>query len=80
MKLLSKTKSQKEAATAASLADRIKETCRLAEEYIETIVEREKAEHSLLSRGWIRQDLYLKYGKNCTCRCASALLELEGKK
>ena len=82
MKQLFKTKQpqKKEAATAVSpLADlksQLEQACASAEAYIETIVAKEKREHTLLSVEWIRQDLHLKHGR-CLCKCALALMPKE---
>jgi hypothetical protein len=78
MKLLKAKPPQKEASTEVSLADRIKETCRLAEEYIETRVqqEKDKDEGRLIPISWLRQNIYAVHKANgCHCRCALSLLE-----
>ena len=66
----------KEAPVAPSLADRIKETCGLAEQYIESKVRELKAtpDAALLPIDWLRQDLKTRHGGNCSCRVALALL------
>jgi hypothetical protein len=74
MKLLKKSQPKEEAAPAVSLKAKLEEAVAAAEEYIETVVEREKAEHTLISRDWIRMDLKLKHGRD-SVRCALALLE-----
>ena len=82
MKLLLKSKQpQKEVSERKpelSLADRIKATCEDAEAFIESIVKKEKLEHTSISLEWIRQNMHLKYGR-CKCKCALALLEKETK-
>jgi hypothetical protein len=80
MKLLKKSQPQKEAAVAVSLTDQLKnqltQACAAAEEYIETIAQREKAASPLQPLEWHRMDLRLRFGR-CGCKCALALLERE---
>ena len=75
-----KSKQQKpEVSPETSLADRIRETCRLAEDYIESKVDTLKAseEGRLLPRDWLRSDLRGRHGGHCHCRVALSLLEKE---
>jgi hypothetical protein len=79
VKLL-KAKSQpqiKEASAEVSLADRIKETCAAAEQYIESRIQQEKASEAgrSLPYDWLRQNIYAVHkARGCHCRCALSLL------
>jgi hypothetical protein len=74
MKLLKKSQPQKEAAPAVSLADRIRETCAAAEQYIEAEAQRIKAtEGQPLPISWIRLNVYAMNGR-CPCRAVLNLL------
>jgi hypothetical protein len=77
VKLLKK-QPQKEASSDASLADRIKETCSLAEKYIESRVAELKAspEGELLPVAWLASNIRATTrAGDCHCKCALALLE-----
>lgn len=80
-----KTKLKTEEAPAATqeptLAERIKETCSLAEEYIDRHVDLLKASEDgkLLPRDWLKLDVQLKFGR-CLCQCATALIALDQEK
>jgi hypothetical protein len=82
VKLLKKSQPQEasERKPEATLAERIKETCRLAEEYINRHVDALKASEDAkaLPRDWLKLDIQLKYGR-CLCQCATALIDLEKK-
>lgn len=74
-----KPQPQKEAAPAAvSLADRIKETCSLAEQYIQSRVQqiKDSPEGETLPISWLALNIRAttKAG-GCHCKCALALLE-----
>jgi hypothetical protein len=58
------------------LAEKLKEACAAAEEYIETIAAKQKAEAPTIPLDWHRMNLRLRYGK-CACKCALALLDQE---
>ena len=67
-------------APEVSLADRIRETCAAAEEYVESKVKALKAseEGRLLPIGWLRHDLRGRHGSHhCHCKVALSLLEKE---
>jgi hypothetical protein len=82
--MLRKTTKLKEEAPAATqeptLAERIKETCSLAEAYIDQHVDKLKASEDAksLPRDWLKLDIQLKFGR-CLCQCATALIDLEKK-
>jgi hypothetical protein len=68
---------QKEVSSEASLADRIKETCDAAKQYIESRVRQEKAspDGQSLPLDWLRQNIYAVHkARGCHCRCAISLL------
>jgi hypothetical protein len=58
------------------LADRIRQGCNLAEDYVESVAQKEKAEYPSIPLEWQRLNLKLTYG-SCACRAALALLEKE---
>jgi hypothetical protein len=81
MKLLKKSQPQKEASSEASdLAARIKETCSLAEQYIEKRIEqlKDSDEGRSLPIDWLRLNIRATTrAGGCHCKCALALLEKE---
>ena len=67
-------------APEVSLADRIKETCAAAEQYVESKVKALKAseEGRLLPIDWLRHDLRGRHGSHhCHCKVALSLLDQE---
>src|SRR5262245_11781581 len=74
IKVKPKSQPQPEA-PKASLAERIKETCAAAEEYIQEEVRRLKAspEGQSLPIGWLEGDLRRRTGGHCNCKCVLAL-------
>jgi hypothetical protein len=78
MNKLKKQQPQKEAAPAVSLADRIRETCAAAEQYIESKVDALKSsdEGRQLPRTWLELNLRATTrGGGCNCKVALQLLE-----
>jgi hypothetical protein len=79
MKFL-KTKSAKGAPVTVPLADRIRETCAAAEQYIESRVDALKVsdEGRTLPRTWLELNLRATTrGGGCNCKVALKLLESE---
>jgi hypothetical protein len=78
IKLKSKPQPKPEASTEVSLADRIKETCAAAKQYIEARVLEEKAAHPSIPIDWIRHNTYA-LGRSRSCHCKVALKLLDEK-
>jgi hypothetical protein len=75
-----KSKQPKEAPVEPSLADRIKETCALAEQYIEKRIEqlKDSDEGRSLPIDWLRLNIRATTrAGGCHCKCALSLLEKE---
>ena len=81
MKFKTQPKPQEAPVKGPSLAERIKETCSLAEEYINRHVDALKTSEDgkSLPRDWLKLDIQLKSGR-CLCQCATALIDLSEKK
>lgn len=77
MKLLKSKQPQKVPdLTSGTLAERIKETCAAAEQYVAEL--KASPEGQSLPLDWIKQNIYATArAKGCHCRCALSLLEKE---
>jgi hypothetical protein len=77
LRKITKPRAQPEASSEAVLAQRIKETCAAAEQYIKSKVQQEKAgEGSTLPLPWLLQNIYSVHrAHGCHCRCALSLLK-----